>query len=253
MHAPETPGPGPARKITPVQWIGLAALGLLLAYQLGLFGGSGILGQGPETFVPFLIAIILAVTIHEFSHALVAYLFGDTLAKRLGRLTLNPLAHLDPMGSLLFLFAGFGWGKPVPIDPNAMRNPGLGWALSSVAGPISNFTAALAAIVVLGLVGAGLGDTESNFVLTFVQVNVALGVFNLIPLPPLDGFGFVFGLSPSPVRRALAPVATYGPWILLALLFLPRIVPGFPPILSSVMGAATRFVYQGLRAVYGAF
>jgi Zn-dependent protease len=250
MHAPETPGP--ARKITPVQWIGLAAVGLLLAYQLGLFGGSGLFGQGPEAFVPFLIAIVLAVTIHEFSHALVAYLFGDTLAKRLGRLTLNPLAHLDPMGSLLFLFAGFGWGKPVPIDPNAMRNPGLGWALSSVAGPVSNFLAAITGVLVLVGVGETLDPTLANGLNRFIAVNVGLGVFNLIPLPPLDGFGFVFGLSPNPVRRALAPVATYGPFILLGLLFLPTLVPGMPSPLSGFMGFAMRLVFQALNAVANA-
>jgi Zn-dependent protease len=187
------------------------------------------------------------VTIHEFSHAFVATRFGDNLPRRLGRLTLNPLAHLDLMGSLLFLIAGFGWGKPVPINPGAMRNPSLGWALSSIAGPVSNLLTAAAVVTFFALVGGVSDQGITAFASQLIRVSVLLAVFNLIPLPPLDGFGFIFGLSPRQMKIALLPVQTYGPWILLAFLFLPNFIPGFPPILAIVINSGVRLVEDALR------
>lgn len=258
VPAPEGASTPPRRtRITPVQWLALAAVLLLLLEQMGFFrlGSTGSLLQQGTRILPALIAIVLAVTVHEFSHALVATSFGDDLPRRSGRLTLNPLAHLDPLGSLLFLIAQFGWGKPVPINPNAMRNPGLGWALSSVAGPASNFLSAAAAVVVLALLG-NLGPVDGSvgaFIQQFIVINLALGVFNLVPLPPLDGFGFVYGLSPGPVRVALRPIQQYGPLILLALIFLPRLVPGFPPILSTLIEGGIDLLTNLLGALYRVF
>jgi Zn-dependent protease len=213
---------------------------LLFLYQSGLLQGnlSDITGQ-----LPFFIAIISAVTIHEFSHARIATWFGDDLPRRTGRLTLNPLAHLDPMGSLLFLVAHFGWGKPVQINPAAMRNPNLGWALSSAAGPASNL---VSAAIVVGLV-VSLGRPADAFlheiVVQFVGISVALAIFNLIPIPPLDGFGFVFGLSPRPIKIALLPVQRYGALILLALVFLPSFSRSFPPILQIVLRGGSNLFF----------
>jgi Zn-dependent protease len=233
----------PARarpRIPPIQWVGLAVLVLLFLYQSGLLQGdlSDIIDQ-----LPFFIAIITAVTIHEFSHARIATWFGDDLPRRAGRLTLNPLAHLDPMGSLLFLVAHFGWGKPVPINPSAMRNPNVGWALSSAAGPASNL---VSAAIVVGLI-VSLGRPADTFfheiVQQFVGISVTLAIFNLIPIPPLDGFGFVFGLSPRPLKIALLPVQRYGGLILLALIFLPTFSRSFPPVLQTVLRAGTNLFF----------
>jgi Zn-dependent protease len=244
------PPPGPPRRqqpgITPIQWVGLAALILLFLYMNGVFGAGGPASVLADLIsqLPFFIAIILAVTIHEFSHARIATWFGDDLPRRAGRLTLNPLAHLDPMGSLLFLIAHFGWGKPVPINPGAMRNPNLGWALSSAAGPGSNLISA--AIVALGLVT--LGRPSDPFIhetlKQFVEISVFLAIFNLIPLPPLDGFGFVFGLSPQPLKLALLPVQRFGPFILLALVFLPSLSRSFPPVLAIVLNFGSNLFFQ---------
>jgi Zn-dependent protease len=237
---PPEPPARPRSRISPIQWIGLTVLVLLFLYQSGLLQGnlSDITGQ-----LPFFIAIISAVTIHEFSHARIATWFGDDLPRRTGRLTLNPLAHLDPMGSLLFLVAHFGWGKPVQINPAAMRNPNLGWALSSAAGPASNL---VSAAIVVGLV-VSLGRPADAFlheiVVQFVGISVALAIFNLIPIPPLDGFGFVFGLSPRPIKIALLPVQRYGALILLALVFLPSFSRSFPPILQIVLRGGSNLFF----------
>ena len=251
------PPPGPPRgrtQITPIQWVGLAVLILLFLYMNG-FLGRGSAATAVSDLVdqlPFFIAIILAVSIHEFSHARVATWFGDDLPRRAGRLTLNPLAHLDPMGSLLFLVAHFGWGKPVPINPAAMRNPNLGWALSSAAGPVSNFISA--AIVAEGLLTIG-PPTEPfvhEILRQFVLISVVLGVFNLVPLPPLDGFGFVFGIAPRPLKLALLPLRRYGPFILLALLFLPALSRSFPPVLQIVLTTVSNYFFGLLGVSPGA-
>jgi Zn-dependent protease len=238
---PPEPPVRPRRSgITPIQWVGLTVLILLFLYQSGLLQGnlSDITAQ-----LPFLIAIVMAVTIHEFSHARIATWFGDDLPRRTGRLTLNPLAHLDPMGSLLFLVAHFGWGKPVQINPAAMRNPNLGWALSSAAGPASNLVSA--AIVVSLVVTLGRpGDAFLHeIVKQFVGISITLAIFNLIPIPPLDGFGFVFGLSPRPIKIALLPIQRYGALILLALVFLPSFSRSFPPVLSNVLRAGSNLFF----------
>ncbi len=255
MCAQPAPASSPPRsRNSPLQWIGLAVLVLLLLDQMGLLRISSpdsLLGSLVDS-IPFLVAIVLAVTVHEFSHALVATLFGDDLPRRAGRLTLNPLAHLDLLGSLLFLIARFGWGKPVPINPNAMRYPGLGWALSSVAGPVSNLLASAAAVVLVAALGSPREPLLGELVQQFIGINVVLAVFNLIPLPPLDGFGFVYGLSPRPLQLVLQPIQVYGPWILLGLVFLPRLVPGFPPVLGTIVEAGMGFFLSLLETLYRA-
>jgi Zn-dependent protease len=210
---------------------------LLLLYQMGLLtparGGNTLLGR-----LPFFVALVLAITVHEFSHGLVATLFGDDLPRRVGRLTLNPLKHLDPIGTLMILIGPIGWGRPMPINPRAMRNPNLGWALSSLAGPVSNVLAASVVVLLISHIDLGLNRAVLPYIQAFIGINVALAVFNLLPVPPLDGFGFIFGLAPRPLKLALRPLQQFGPLILLAVLFL----PGARPYLDSFLSAGQQVV-----------
>lgn len=244
-----SPGAPPrsGQRITPVQWVGLAVLVLLLLNQMGLLspatgGGSALLAR-----LPFFVALVLAITVHEFSHGLVATFFGDQLPRRVGRLTLNPLKHLDPIGTLMILIGPIGWGRPMPINPNGMRNPNLGWAMSSLAGPVSNILAAAVAVLLISHVDV-VDRTVLRYAQAFIGINVALAVFNLLPVPPLDGFGFLFGLSPRPLKLALMPLQRYGPLILLAVLFL----PGARPLLDAFLSGGQQIVGHFLGALASA-
>lgn len=135
--------------------------------------------------IGFILALLIAFTIHEFSHAWVAYLYGDSTAKMHGRLTLNPLAHLDPLGTIFLLIAGFGWGKPVPVNPNNFSNPKLDNITVSLAGPMSNFF--LAVILGLLLRFFNFPPLVSYLFGITITINLVLMIFNLIPIPPLDG------------------------------------------------------------------
>jgi Zn-dependent protease len=163
-----------------------------------------------DLFLLLLPIVVASLALHELAHAYVAWRLGDPTAKEQGRLTLNPIAHLDPLGTLMFaltaLLAGvpFGWAKPVPVDPRNFRRPKEGMALVAVAGPAMNFVLALFALAVLR--HAGLDGRAFDVVALAYLVNVILGLFNLIPIPPLDG---------SRIVGVLMNNATYARWIAL--------------------------------------
>jgi len=170
----------------------------------------------PITLIARLVVLVVAFTIHEFAHAWTATQFGDQTPEQYGRLTLNPLAHLDPMGSLLLLFAGFGWAKPVPVNAYALQrqsSAALMWV--SLAGPLSNLLLAIAASIPIkaGLVS---NDIVRTFVYEFVYINLILMLFNLIPLAPLDGEKIAEYFAPPPIARFFESIRPYGAVILVA-------------------------------------
>jgi len=186
----------------------------------------------PFTLLAKVAILLLALPIHEFAHAFAAKRLGDDTAERLGRLSLNPLRHLDPIGSLMILFVGFGWAKPVPVNPWRLRHGHrAGYALVAAAGPASNL--ALAAVIAVAWRIGFLQDIPAgvaNFLLVFMSINVALCLFNLIPLAPLDGSSVLNGLIGEQGARLLAPLQTYGPILLMGLFMLSYISPRFDVI-----------------------
>jgi len=190
--------------------------------------------------LPLLVpALLLAVTFHEYAHGRMALAMGDPTASMQGRLTLNPLAHLDPLGSLMILLVGFGWAKPVPINPARFRNYREGLLKVSLAGPFANFLLAFISLLLLELVGA-TGYFLNLFVL-IAQINIALGVFNLLPVPPLDGSKVLVSLMPSTWSGFYRQLEAYGPFLFIAIIIFggrfifPLIVFIFERIYSIVL------------------
>jgi Zn-dependent protease len=181
----------------------------------------------PVTLVAILIAMLVGLTVHEASHAWVAYRLGDDTAKRAGRLTLNPLRHLDPLGALMVLLVGFGWAKPVPVSPWQLRHgPRVGMALVAAAGPFSNLVIAATAAVLWRLgIFRGTPDFVELLIWVMVLLNVSLLLFNLIPLAPLDGSSVLNGVIGGRAAAALAPLQRYGPMILIGLIVIGSFVP----------------------------
>ena len=143
----------------------------------------------PEIIILLIPALVFSLSFHEFAHAWMAYRLGDNTAARLGRLTLNPISHLDPIGLLALLLMGFGWAKPVPVDPRYLENPKKDMVKVAAAGPISNIILAVVAALALRLLFSTdlLTDNIKTFLIIFMQINITLAVFNLLPVSPLDG------------------------------------------------------------------
>jgi Zn-dependent protease len=187
-------------------------------------------------------ALLVAVTVHELAHAVVADRLGDPTARRLGRITLNPLPHIDPLGALAFVLAGFGWAKPVPVNAQNLRHPVRDMAYVAVAGPLSNFATAFVALVVMRLLGQ-VGDILPSVaeplggVLVWVYVfNLALGIFNLIPLPPLDGGHFLPYLFPRASWGFMHQLEQAGPFLLILLVFSGATRYVVQPVLNLISG-----------------
>jgi Zn-dependent protease len=185
-----------------------------------------LLFSDPARFVQQLLllipAFLVAVTVHELAHGVVADRLGDPTARRLGRLTLNPLPHIDPLGAIAFLLAGFGWAKPVPVNASNLKRPVRDMAWIAAAGPISNFIVAFVALVGLAVVPRGVAspflvEPLAGILLALFRFNLVLGIFNLIPLPPLDGGHFLPYFVPRGSWSLLHQLEQYGPFILLLL------------------------------------
>lgn len=203
-----------------------------------------------------IIAILVALTVHEWAHAFAAHKLGDDTARWEGRMTLNPLAHLDPLGALLFVIVGFGWAKPVPVDVRNFRQPVRDAALVALAGPASNLILAAACVVPMLWLGPdgrfpveGAGATEAlsgiaaAFLFYSLRFNLALMAFNLLPIAPLDGSNILRLFVPWRMRGQYEDAMRYGPWILLALI----LAESFLGV--SILGAWVRGISNAVLAL----
>jgi Zn-dependent protease len=201
------------------------------------------------------VILLVSLPLHELAHAVTANAFGDDTPRLNGRLTLNPLAHLDPLGSLLIVVGGFGWAKPVPINPYALSRrsrSAVMWV--SLAGPMANFLQAVVAAIPIrfrwityGTASGGLLPSPYEFLIDFIAINLLLAVFNLIPLAPLDGDKIADYFLPDSWSRALERIRPYGPLILLALLFVG------PMVGLDIFGWLIRPVLYTLMHVLGVY
>jgi len=188
------------------------------------------------------IPILICLTIHELAHGAAALALVDDTAKRMGRLTLNPIKHIDPIGFLMLLVVRFGWAKPVPVDMRNFRHPKFGMAVVALAGPVSNFL--LAALILLFQVpivrllqgGDGIGYLVGDMLRMTALISVFLGVFNLLPIPPLDGSKVVFSLLPDAQHSWLMRYERYGFFLLIALMLMGFTRGPLWDVLNAVFG-----------------
>ena len=168
------------------------------------------------------VALVVGITFHEFSHAFIADQLGDHRPRALGRVSLNPVAHIDPVGAIVFVLAGFGWGKPVPVNVYALRPGRVGMAAVAAGGPIANVLVAVAAAVAYrALEIGGVTGMVGNVAYFIVLYNLLLAVFNLLPIPPLDGYNVLLAFVPPRTAFTIQRYAPYGVIVLLLLVFLP--------------------------------
>ena len=171
-----------------------------------LLSGSLTMQDAVMEILAVVMIVFLVLPLHEMAHGFVAYKLGDNTAKNMGRLRFNPMAHVDPIGALMILFVGFGWAKPVPVNPRNFKNPKAGMAVTALAGPVSNLLAGFAAALLYNVativatnvsLSTGAWELISIFFIYFISINISLAVFNLIPIPPLDGSKILFAFLPD--------------------------------------------------------
>ncbi|MBC1521891.1 site-2 protease family protein [Listeria aquatica] len=215
---------------------------------------SNFLAYPLETLPYVVVTILIAFTVHEWAHAYTALLFGDDTAKREGRLSPNPFVHVDLIGLLMVVLVGFGWAKPTPVNRFNLKKRRLGSILVSLAGPISNL---LLAFIAMGIFMFLVSHNHSiltvtiwsNFFTIFIQLNLVLFVFNLIPFPPLDGYQIILEFLPMRFREKIAPVEQYAFLVFLIIALTPlynfTIGPIFSTVIPFFINGMTEF-YQGI-------
>jgi len=231
----------------------------------GLFGNFGNIGDFLNVALMRIIPALLCITVHELAHGFTAYKLGDRTAKDLGRLTLNPIKHIDPIGLLMMLLIGFGWAKPVPVDIRNFKHPKWYMAVTAFAGPLSNIILAVVIIFTLGLFTTSLGVivdpntgqlfytsetglTIYTMISSAVFLSVALAVFNMLPLPPLDGSKVLFSLFPEHIYYKILRYERYG-IILLLVLMNSELLFGID-IFRRTIGSMSGFIISNIYVFY---
>jgi Zn-dependent protease len=208
-------------------------------------GLVSLLFSNPVLFLALALLLLYSIIAHEVAHGWVAYLFGDDTAMRYGRLTLNPLPHIDPLGALMLFVVGFGWARPVPVNYSALKNTRLGLLCVALAGCFTNILIAAIAIFLLqfGLVHAN--SVLSLLLPIVIKINIILGAFNLIPIPPLDGSKILMSFLPRGAQEKFARLEPYGFFILIALLF--------TGLLNPVINFMQNLTYSLIALLFGLF
>jgi Zn-dependent protease len=203
--------------------------------------------KDPPAFVILSVLLLYSVIFHELAHGWVAYKMGDPTAKRLGRLTLNPVKHLDPFGSLMLLIVGFGWAKPVPVNlaniPGDKRRKAL--ILVSAAGITANIIFAFIALLIFRIISPEPSGMMEHVLLLLARINIVLAAFNLIPIPPLDGSKILIGFAPGSVARFFHQIEPYGFFIVIGLLFLGAL----DPVIDLLQNIIVMFISLILHAI----
>ncbi len=227
--------------LTRNQQIVIAVIGALVLYYLtvGIIQGSGLFN--PSRLLALATIIFVALPFHEYAHAAAAVYLGDNTPRLQGRYTLNPLVHIDIMGAILIAMVGFGWAKPVQWNPrNITIDRKLGSIIVSLAGPLSNLLLAIVGALLLRVGAITENEFMLNFLFFFIQINVLLFVFNLIPIPPLDGSHVLFALLPGDNLQLQMQLSRYGFLLLMAVIFLA------PAVIRGPAGAITRLLVCSL-------
>lgn len=211
-------------------------------------GILSLIQSNPELIAAFAITAILAFAYHEFAHAIVADRLGDPTPRSFGRISLNPLVHLNAFGLVMLFVAGFGWAS-TPVNPSRMRgNPRTSMAIVAIAGPLANLMMALlyALPIRIGLITptiqSGIFPTAFQIAAMGIRINLILFAFNLLPIPPLDGFTILLGLLPAELAYRLSPLRQYGPMILMIVIFLPMFINADLNILFRVIDSTMRLL-----------
>jgi len=205
-------------------------------------GLLSLLFSNPALFVILAVLLLYSIIIHEVAHGWVAYRFGDETAMRYGRLTLNPVSHIDPIGALMLFLVGFGWAKPVPIDYYSLKNSRFGLFCVSLAGCAANILIAMAAIFLLQFEAVRSVPVYSEILPIVARINIMLGAFNLIPIPPLDGSKIIMSFLPEEAQQNLSRIEPYGFFILVFLLF--------TGILDPVIAFMQNLIYNLIIGVF---
>nr|WP_231589566.1 site-2 protease family protein [Bacillus sp. FJAT-27916] len=196
-----------------------------------------------------LVTLAIAFTVHEYAHAYAAYKFGDQTAKNQGRLTLNPLVHIDPIGAIFLILFGFGWAKPVPVNRFFFKNPRLNGIIVSIVGPLSNLVLAFVAVLIVLFIqqfnlGMMIPYFIFKFISIFININVLLFVFNLLPFPPLDGYRIIEDLVNPDLRAKMTQYEQYGVLIFLILVITPLGNYTIDPILYNLVPSIRDALYS---------
>lgn len=211
-----------------------------------LYGGS--IQEIVGAILASLVVIFFVLPFHEYAHGFVAYKLGDSTAKNMGRLKFNPLAHIDPIGAICIVLVGFGWAKPVPINPNNFKKPKSGMAWCALAGPMANILAAIVGAFLINLLvflnpASMVWAYVYQFLLFYTSINISLAMFNLIPIPPLDGSKILFAFLPDRIVDTIYRYERFFFPVLIILIYL--------GVLRGPLSAATRFVLQGVITLTG--